>query len=147
MMNLLDHPNNVYIAKRERYGHLPLMNQVGLLIAKIIHHGEMIMKWISVDKEIPPHDEYKYVDEGVEKKGWGPRLVLLKRLLKSRGAICRVVQVGEYDDTGIPPEWRVWHDFVCDRGYEGCESWVVDDVTHWMEIPDFPDSERDTVGI
>lgn len=99
------------------------------------------MKWISVEDSLPPVDWVEF--DG--KRCFSPRLVLIRRLMESRGAARQVVCVGEYDTTGEPAEWRVWDDFVNDQGYEDCDSRVIDDVTHWMEIPDWPDKERELV--
>lgn len=74
-------------------------------------------------------------------------MVLIKRRLESRDAVRLVVEVGDYDNTSDPAMWRVWKDFINDQGYEDCDSWEVENVTHWMEIPDFPDEERDTVRV
>jgi hypothetical protein len=99
------------------------------------------MKWISIQESLPPVDWF----ESGEGRLFSPRVVLLKRTLETRGGARQVVSVGEYDNTGIPEQWRTWDDFVNDDGYEDCDSRVVEDVTHWMEIPDFSDEDREMV--
>ena len=102
--------------------------------------GWIMSEWVSVKDRLPPVDWNEM--DGV--KCWSPRLVLLKRRLESRGAVRLIVEVGEY---GEDEEWKVWKDFVNEQGYEDCDSWVVENVTHWMEIPDFPDEERYRVRV
>ena len=98
-------------------------------------------EWIDVKDMLPPVD-WDEMDGG---KVWSPRLVMIKRCLESIGWVRQVVEVGEYDTTPEPAEWRVWEDFVNDQGYEDCDYRIVENVTHWMEIPDWPNKDREMV--
>lgn len=90
------------------------------------------MEWISVQDGFPAC-----------KHGDSSEPVLLLVELKPRGEIKRVVVVGEYDDTGTSTIWKVWHEYVNEKGYHDVHGFdiEIDDVTHWMPIPELPKNE------
>lgn len=86
-------------------------------------------RWISVKDRLP---EFKHGDVSE------PILLLVE--LRPRGQIMHVMVVGEYDDTGVPPIWKVWYEYVNEKGYHDVQGFdiEIDDVTHWMPLPELP---------
>lgn len=91
-------------------------------------------EWISVKDRLPEVIWH----ENKNGRFFSSQQVFLLRRIAGDYFAC---SYGEWDQSCIPPAWRVWHEFADENGEADCETWIVDDVTHWMPLPKFPEIE------
>lgn len=97
------------------------------------------MEWISV-KEKMPNVIWTEHEDG--KKYFSPQTVLVHAILHLKsGEQHATICVAEYDNSGIPEEWRTVLDYYDDEAPWGgldYHSVILQEVTHWMPLPKTP---------
>lgn len=96
------------------------------------------MKWISVQERLPPVKWSAPNEEGKSYFDSIPVLILRETILPN-GEKIKSVAVGEYDTQVIPERWFIGYYTLCDKNILEFESIDIDDVTHWMPLPNKPE--------
>ena len=92
-------------------------------------------EWISVKDRLPPIKWSEPDEEGKSYFGSIP-VLLLRKITCHDGETFNSIVVGEHDTSCIPDRWVICYYTVSDEYGLESKNVEIEDVTHWMPLPE-----------